>query len=106
MQSQVALGQTDSTPRAAVRLHYLDTLRVVAVLVVFLYHSTMPFTLGQADIVNDERSLVATVLFVAFLAPWGMPFFFLLAGAGTWFALQRRASLPASASGACSSLSW
>jgi hypothetical protein len=40
--------------------------------------------------VNDERSLVATVLFVAFLAPWGMPFFFLLAGAGTWFALQRR----------------
>ena len=90
MQSEVVPGQTDGTPRAAVRLHYLDTLRVVAVLVVFLYHSTMPFTMGQADIVNDERSLVATVLFVAFLAPWGMPFFFLLAGAGTWFALQRR----------------
>jgi surface polysaccharide O-acyltransferase-like enzyme len=90
MQGQVVSGQTDNTARAAVRLHYLDTLRVLAVLVVFLYHSTMPFTLGQADIVNDERSLVATVLFVAFLAPWGMPFFFLLAGAGTWFALQRR----------------
>ena len=90
MQGQVVSGQSDNTPPAAVRLHYLDTLRVLAVFVVFLYHSTMPFTLGQADIVNDERSLVATVLFVAFLAPWGMPFFFLLAGAGTWFALQRR----------------
>ena len=90
MQSQVVLGQTDITPRASVRLHYLDALRVLAVFVVFLYHSSMPFTLGQADIVNDETSLVATVFFVAFLAPWGMPFFFLLAGAGTWFALQRR----------------
>jgi surface polysaccharide O-acyltransferase-like enzyme len=90
MQGKVVVEQKDNTPGAAVRLHYLDTLRVLAVFVVFLYHSTMPFTLGQADIVNDERSLAATVLFVAFLAPWGMPFFFLLAGAGTWFALQRR----------------
>jgi len=90
MQSQVVVGQTDNTARASVRLHYLDVLRVLAVFVVFLYHCSMPFTLGQADIVNNETSLVATVFFVAFLAPWGMPFFFLLAGAGTWFALQRR----------------
>ena len=90
MQSQIVAGQTDNTARASARLHYLDALRVLAVFVVFLYHSSMPFTLGQADIVNDETSLVATVFFVAFLAPWGMPFFFLLAGAGTWFALQRR----------------
>jgi len=90
MQTQIVAGPTDGTPRTGVRLHYLDVLRVLAVFVVFLYHSSMPFTLGQADIVNDETSLVATVFFVAFLAPWGMPFFFLLAGAGTWFALQRR----------------
>ena len=90
MQSQIVAGPTDDTPRKGVRLHYLDVLRVLAVFVVFLYHSSMPFTLGQADIMNNETSLVATVFFVAFLAPWGMPFFFLLAGAGTWFALQRR----------------
>jgi len=90
MQSQVVVGQTDNTARASARLHYLDVLRVLAVFVVFLYHCSMPFTLGQADIMNNETSLVATVFFVAFLAPWGMPFFFLLAGAGTWFALQRR----------------
>jgi uncharacterized membrane protein len=90
MQSQVGLGQPDIATRASVRLHYLDALRVLAVLMVFLYHSAMPFTLGQAVIVNAQTSLVATLFFVAFLAPWGMPFFFQLAGAGTWFALQRR----------------
>jgi glucan biosynthesis protein C len=90
MQGQVVSGQTDNTPHGSVRLHYLDGLRVLAVFVVFLYHSSMPFTLGQPDIANAETSLVATMFFGAFLAPWGMPFFFLLAGAATWFALQRR----------------
>jgi len=90
MQSQVITQQTDSTPRASVRLHYLDTLRVGAVFMVFLFHSSMPFILGQTGIVNDEISLVATMFFGAFLAPWGMPFFFLLSGTAAWFALQRR----------------
>jgi glucan biosynthesis protein C len=90
MQGQVVSGQTDNTPHGSVRLHYLDALRVLAVFMVFLYHSSMPFTLGQPDIANAETSLVATMFFGAFLAPWGMPFFFLLAGAATWFALQRR----------------
>ncbi len=90
MQRENALAQTDNTSRAAVRLHYLDTLRVLAVFAVFLFHASMPFTLAQSEIANAEISMVATVLFVVLLAPWGMPFFFLLAGAGTWFALQRR----------------
>jgi len=77
-------------PEASVRLHYLDSLRVLAVFMVFLFHCSRPFTLGGAEIVNAETSLVATLFFTAFLAPWGMPFFFLLAGAGVWFALQRR----------------
>jgi glucan biosynthesis protein C len=33
---------------------------------------------------------MAITFFLAFLFPWGMPFFFLLAGAGSWFALRRR----------------
>jgi fucose 4-O-acetylase-like acetyltransferase len=32
------------------------------------------------------------MFFGAFLAPWGMPFFFLLSGAATWFALHWRAA--------------
>jgi len=90
MQSQVGPEQTDITPRASVRLHYLDSLRVLAVFVVFLFHSSRPFTTVDWLVTNAEQSIVAMVFFLTFLAPWGMPFFFLLAGAGTWFALQRR----------------
>jgi glucan biosynthesis protein C len=90
MESRGVSPQADPTPGVPVRLHYLDSLRVLAVFMVFLFHSSMPFTLGGADIVNAETSLVASIFFTAFLAPWGMPFFFLLAGAGIWFALQRR----------------
>jgi hypothetical protein len=48
-----------------------------------------PFDLTDWEIKNADQSLVIT-LFVAFLYPWGMPLFFLIAGAGTWFALRRR----------------
>jgi len=92
MQSQIALGQTTSIPPAPARLHYLDTLRVLAVFVVFLFHSSRPFTTVDFMVTNEEMSIVAMVVFLAFLAPWGMPFFFLLAGAGTWLALQRRSA--------------
>ncbi len=30
------------------------------------------------------------MVFIGFFYPWGMPFFFLIAGTGTWFALRRR----------------
>jgi len=79
--------------KAFARVHYLDSLRVLAVFMVFLFHAAKPFTLGEGwRIMNDQTSMVATAFFGAFLAPWGMPFFFLLAGTGTWFALQRRSA--------------
>jgi len=90
MQGQVVSGQTGSTSRGPVRLHYLDSLRVLAVFMVFVFHAAKPFTAGDWHVMNAQASTAATVFFMAFLAPWGMPFFFLLAGAGTWFALQRR----------------
>jgi glucan biosynthesis protein C len=92
MQSQIVPGQTDRASRASMRLHYLDTLRVLAVFMVFLFHSSRAFTTVDWLVMNAEKSTVATAFFLAFLAPWGMPFFFLLAGAGTWFALQRRSA--------------
>lgn len=71
------------------RLYYLDWLRVIAVLGVFLFHAAHPFDLTGWHIKNVEQSEVIT-FFIAFMFPWGMPFFFLLAGAGSWFALRRR----------------
>ncbi len=79
----------DESTRKAVRLHYLDWLRVLAVLMVFVFHALKPFNIGDWVIMNSETSMAATVFF-ALLSPWGMPFFFLLAGAGSWFSLRRR----------------
>jgi glucan biosynthesis protein C len=75
----------------AARLYYLDWLRVIAILGVFLFHAVHPFDLTAWHIKNAEQSLAITV-FIAFMFPWGMPFFFLLAGAGSWFALRRRSA--------------
>jgi glucan biosynthesis protein C len=90
MQSKGFLEQSDIAPRLSVRLHYLDTLRVLAVFMVFLLHAAVPFTMMDWQVNNAETSMAASVFFIAFLAPWGMPFFFLLAGATAWFSLRRR----------------
>ena len=71
------------------RIYYLDWLRVIAIVGVFLFHAVHPFDLTAWHIKNAEQSMVVTV-FIAFMFPWGMPFFFLLAGAGSWFALRHR----------------
>jgi len=89
MQSQSFISQTENTIKGSSRLHYLDWLRVLAVLMVFVFHALKPFNIGDWVIMNSETSMAATVFF-ALLSPWGMPFFFLLAGAGSWFALRRR----------------
>ena len=89
MQGQAVLGQTDERTRPTVRLHYLDWLRVLAILGVFLYHAVHPFDFPGWHIKNAELSMTVTVILGLFF-PWGMPFFFLIAGTGSWFALRRR----------------
>lgn len=41
---------------------------------------------------NDEKSILVTLIILVFLGSWGMPLFFLIAGASSFFALQRRNS--------------
>ena len=90
-QSQVVSLQTDSTVHNAARLYYVDWLRVIATLGVFLFHASNVFNVGDFVIKNAETSMVVTI-FQGFFFPWGMPLFFLIAGAGTWFALRRRSA--------------
>jgi peptidoglycan/LPS O-acetylase OafA/YrhL len=89
MQEQAISEQTGSTSQAPARLHYLDWLRVIAILGVFLFHAVHPFDFSDWHIKNSELSMTVTV-FLGLLFPWGMPFFFLIAGTGSWFALRRR----------------
>ena len=71
------------------RLHYLDWLRVLAIFGVFIFHTARPFDFLGWLVNNSELSMPATI-FVVFLYPWGMPLFFMISGAGTFFALKRR----------------
>jgi len=71
------------------RLHYLDWLRVLAVLGVFYAHSADIFDRYYWHIKGVEQNAGLIVL-VVFGTEWGMSLFFLLAGAGAWFALESR----------------
>lgn len=88
MQSQAASRETGGTP-VAVRLYYLDWLRVLEILMVFLFHAVHVFDFGSWQIKNAEQSEIITII-LTLLSLWGMPFFFLVAGTASWFALQRR----------------
>lgn len=89
MNTKITESQTEHSNKKSVRLHYLDWLRVLAILGVFLFHAVHPFDMFPWEIKNAEQS-VAVTLFIVFLAPWGMPLFFLLSGVGSWFALRKR----------------
>ncbi|MFO7965579.1 MAG: acyltransferase family protein [Desulfobacterales bacterium] len=67
----------------------MDWLRVLAMLAVFLFHSSRFFGGGEWHLNNGTHSLSATI-FIGFLDLWLMPLFFLITGVGSWYALERR----------------
>jgi glucan biosynthesis protein C len=67
----------------------LDWLRALAILGVFLFHAVHPFDTLEWHVKNAEKSEMLSLL-LAFLFPWGLGFFFLIAGAASVFALRRR----------------
>jgi peptidoglycan/LPS O-acetylase OafA/YrhL len=82
--TQLATGREVRT-----RVHYLDWLRVLAVLGVFLYHAGHPFDTTGWHVKNEDQSAALTVV-MDFLGLWGLPLFFLIAGAGSVLALRWR----------------
>jgi glucan biosynthesis protein C len=89
MQNTVADSPENNSTKKSARLYYLDWLRVLAILGVFLFHAVHPFDIFPWEIKNAEQSVLAT-LFIVFLGPWGMPLFFFMSGAASWFALLQR----------------
>lgn len=90
MNAQAIETQNNHSHGKTVRLHYLDWLQVLAILGVFLFHAIRPFDdLPAWHIENAEASALVT-FFGGFFILWGMPFFFLMAGATSWLSLRRR----------------
>jgi peptidoglycan/LPS O-acetylase OafA/YrhL len=91
--SVIPVEEKGETPRGpgtkSVRLHYLDWLRVLAILGVIIFHAVHPFDHISWHIKDSAPSVPVTLLTVS-LYPWGMPLFFLISGVGSWFALKRR----------------
>jgi peptidoglycan/LPS O-acetylase OafA/YrhL len=88
MQSQVVPGQTGSATRGAVRLHYLDWLRVLAVLTIFVFHSGRFFDEEPWHVKNPTTYFGMTV-WTYFLAAWLMPLVFVISGASIFYALGK-----------------
>jgi len=79
----------ENCPMPSERLYYIDWLRVLGVVVVLIFHSARFFDLIGWDLKNKEVSSDVTI-FIVFANFWIMPLFFMLAGAGTVFALKAK----------------
>jgi glucans biosynthesis protein C len=74
------------------RQYYIDWLRILLILSVFLFHIGMIFNTWGWHIKNDQQYGGMLKSVMIFLHNWRMPLLFLLSGAGTCFALGKRTS--------------
>jgi len=76
------------TSTTSQRRYELDWLRVLAILIVFLYHSTRFFNLGDWHVKNDD-TYVWVEIWNVFVTRWMMPIFFMISGASLFYALGK-----------------
>ncbi len=77
-----------------VRLHYIDNLRWMCILLLFPVHTATIFCAGwYGYYVSSDYSSTAAHGFYVFVESWIMPLLFCVAGMSTKFALQKRTSI-------------
>ncbi len=72
------------------RLHYIDWLRVLAVLLLFPFHTSRVFNAGEDFYVKSPHLSMSINYALAFVDRWQMPLLFLLAGSSAYFSLAKR----------------
>jgi len=72
------------------RVYYIDWLRVLAVLLLFLFHSGRVFNWGELFYAKSSIDSLGISLVLWFIDAWHMPLLFFLAGASTYFAMRKR----------------
>jgi glucan biosynthesis protein C len=73
------------------RQYYIDWLRVVATIGIFLFHNSRVYDLENWHVKNAQTTLGATQ-FVEFMNMWMMPLFFILSGAAVYYSLKSRSA--------------
>jgi len=74
---------------APARWFWLDWLRVIAMGIIFLFHSSRPFAPPPWHVMNSTMDLGFT-LFDAFISGWIMPLFFVISGIAVYSSLRKR----------------
>jgi glucans biosynthesis protein C len=73
------------------RLHYIDNLRWMCILLLFPFHAAFVFCQGwYGYYVYSDYPSTAAYLFTVSVEPWIMPLLFCVAGMSSRFALQKR----------------
>ena len=88
MKTEVVSAGSESTARDSVRMYYLDWLRVLAILTVFVYHSTRFFNLEDWHVKNPTLYPWVEV-WNTFAGTWMMPLIFLISGASLFYAVGK-----------------
>jgi glucans biosynthesis protein C len=88
--TRVASYDGPAVPGPGARLYFIDWLRILAVLLLFPFHTLRVFNAADPFYVkaSPESSVVTHVL--SFISVWHMPLLFFLAGCSTYFALGKR----------------
>ncbi len=82
------MGAKEMTTTKTQRMVELDWLRVLAIGVVFLYHSTRFFNLGDWHVKNID-TYIWVEMWTVFASRWMMPLFFIISGVSLYHALDK-----------------
>ena len=70
------------------RQYYIDWLRILLIISVYLFHVGMIFNTWGWHVKNDVQYGGLLRQIMIFLHNWRMPLLFMISGAGTWYALK------------------
>jgi peptidoglycan/LPS O-acetylase OafA/YrhL len=90
MSSDLPQGTESSITAKPARLYYIDWLRVLAMVGIFLFHNARFFDVFTDWHVKNASTSLGPSILVSFMGQWIMPIFFLIAGAGTYYSLKSR----------------
>jgi glucan biosynthesis protein C len=74
------------------RIHYIDWLRVLAILLLFPFHTWRVFNFNDPFYVKSAQTSVALSYVIGYIDRWHMPLLFVLAGMSTFLALGKRST--------------
>jgi len=81
----------DTAPAKPTRQYYIDWLRVLAILIIFTFHSARFFDSLDWHVKNTVTTTGFSI-YITFISSWIMPLFFVLSGASIYYALQSRST--------------